>query len=361
MSPSSPLDDMKPSSDRSTQSALAALLKQARQYAPRSSLLRSVAHAPAHAAPGEIWLTQSTEGETGEAEEPLTVLLLDRFEGGSGEPTLFTSAPIFCEPGMAGPTDAILPREILGFEAGIAFASAGSILSKSLAKCEGALPEEWITRLSVFFDYVRGRRETLPPGTVVGAPYIDENDPAFVFRENLTDQMHVLATPVLEWVAAAEPSAVPGWFSRAFVTLKERGVAASKSVGEMWEECRFPIPLPNLRLEMPSLGGAALIGMAAYGFTPGLSRHFWRLAVGDTGAVLLLEKCRTPVDAFAVEVLTDPNNRIEGSEVLDTLGNVVATIAGGKSGASFGLEENSMLLLLRDGTLVPLRDITKAQ
>jgi hypothetical protein len=361
MNPSSPLDDMKPTSDHLKQSALAALLEKARQYAPRSNLLCVVTHTPAQAVPGEVWLTQSNEGENGEAEEPLTVLLLDRFEGQTGEPTLFTSVPIFSEPGMASPTDAILPREILGFEAGIAFASAGSILSKSLAKCEGALPEEWITRLSAFYDYIRGRKETPPLGTVVGAPYIDENDPAFVFHENLTDQMHVIATPVLEWVAAAEPSAVPGWFSRAFDTLKERGVAASKSVSEMWEECRFPIPLPNLGFQMSSIGGVGLVGMAASGFMSSVPRPFWRLAVGDTGAVLLLEKCRTPADAFAVEVLTDPNNQIEGSDVLDTAGNIVATIAGGKSGAPFCLEANWMLLRLRDGTVVPLRDIPKAK
>jgi tetratricopeptide (TPR) repeat protein len=183
--------------------SIAAFLQQARQYTPRTRQIRAVAHTPAQAAPGEVWLTKAPGTVEGEPEEPLTVLLLERFEGDAGEPTLFTGAPIFNDPRMAGPADAVLPREILGFEAGIAFASAASLFAESLVACEGALPEVWITRLAAFYGYVRGVAKSPPPEVTTGAPYIDENDPAFVFHEDLAEQMQALATPALEWATAA--------------------------------------------------------------------------------------------------------------------------------------------------------------
>ena len=365
--PSYPEDDMKPSPDSLKQAALGALLKYTQQYAPRANQLRAVAHTPAQAAPGEIWLTQTNEGANGEPEEPLTVLLIERFEGEAGEPTIFTSAPIFSNPRMAGPSDAVLPREILGFEAGIALASCSSNFAESLVTCEGALPADWTSRLAAFYQYVRGIAEGLPPGVTTGAPYIDENDPAFVFHEELTEQMHALSGQVLEWVTTAESSEVPGWFSTAFESLKERAGALAESANEWWEACAFPITLPRAGFGMSSLGAGhsipgwvGLIGMAAQGLMSGAARHFWRLTVGDTGAIVLLEECRTPTGAFALEVLADPNNRIEGSDVLDAAGHVVATIAGGKSGAPFRLEDNRLLLRLSDGRIVPLSEITKA-
>ena len=183
--------------------SIAAFLQQARQYTPRTRQIRAVAHTPAQAAPGEVWLTKAPGTTDGDPEEPLTVLLLERFEGDAGEPTLFTGAPIFSDPRMAGPADAVLPREILGFDAGVAFASAASLFAESLVACEGALPEVWITRLAAFYGYVRGVAKSPPPGVTTGAPYIDENDPAFVFHEDLAEQMQALATPALEWATAA--------------------------------------------------------------------------------------------------------------------------------------------------------------
>lgn len=191
-------------SDASPDSALAAFWQQARQYAPRTRQLRAVAHTRIQASPGDVWLTQPPDAAGGEPAEPLTVLLLERFEGEGGDPTLFTTAPIFSDPSVAGPADAVLPREILGFEAGIAFASAASVLGESLTNCEGALPEEWISRLTAFHDYVRGRATNPPPGIVTGAPYLDENDPAFIFHEILAEQMQALAIPALEWADAPE-------------------------------------------------------------------------------------------------------------------------------------------------------------
>jgi hypothetical protein len=183
--------------------SIGAFLEQARQYTPRTRQIRALAHTPAQAAPGEVWLTKAPGTADGEPEEPLTVLLLERFEGDPGEPPLFTAAPIFSDPRMAGPADAVLPREILGFEAGIAFTSAASLFAESLVACEGALPEVWITRLTAFYGYVRGVVKSPPPGVTTGAPYIDENDPAFVFHEELAEQMQALATPALEWATAA--------------------------------------------------------------------------------------------------------------------------------------------------------------
>jgi len=195
---------MKPTSDASQQSALAALLQQAQQYKPRTRQLRAAASVPVEAAIGEVWLTKALDKAEAEPEEPQTVLIIKRFEGDVGEPTIFTAAPIFSDPRMAGPADAVLPQDILGFEAGIAFASAASILPESLVTCEGALPEDWIYRLAAFYDYVGGIAQDPPHGVTTGAPYIDSNDPAFIFHEDLAEQMQALAMPVLKWATGVE-------------------------------------------------------------------------------------------------------------------------------------------------------------
>ena len=196
-------------SNASPDSSVAAFWQQARQYAPRIRQLRAVAHTRAQAAPGEVWLTQSPDVADAKPAEPLTVLLLERFDGEDGDPTVFTTAPIFSDPSVAGPADVVLPREILGFEAGIAFASAASLLEESIVACEGALPEDWISRLTAFHDYVRGRATNPPPGIVTGAPYLDENDPSFIFHEILAEQMQALATPALEWATTPESDETP--------------------------------------------------------------------------------------------------------------------------------------------------------
>ena len=352
-------DDMKPFS-------IAAFLQQARQYTPRTRQIRALAHTPAQAAPGEVWLTKAPGTADGEPEEPLTVLLLERFEGDAGEPTLFTGAPIFSDPRMAGPADAVLPREILGFEAGIAFASAASLISETLVACEGALPEVWTSRLAAFYGYVRGVAKNPPPGVTTGAPYIDENDPAFVFHEDLAEQMQALANRALEWATGATAIEVPGWFEELVKTVRD----VTETVSERWKECAFPVPLPMPGLGMGALGGASssILGFIGWGAAmavrglvsgaaPSAGRPLCQLAVGDTGATVLLGQCQIPAGAFGLEVLADPNSRLQGANVLNAEGQVVATIAGGKCATPFSLEGNLLLLRLSDGTLAPLKEV----
>lgn len=362
-------EDMDSAPDRSKQSSLAALLQRAQEYAPRTNKLSAAPRPPSQPARGEVWLTKASETVESDPPEPMTVLLLERFDGDANEPTLFTAAPIFSNTRMAGPADAVLPREILGFEAGVAFASAGSLLPETLVSCEGTLPEDCTADLVGFFDYVRGVEEDPPIGVLTGAPYIDENDPAFVFHEELAEQMQALATPVLERLTEVESSEVPGWFSTAFEALKGK---TTESANEWWEACAFLIyppkstglagldagatVVPGLRA---FLVGAEAVGMAAHGLRRGVKRPFCKLSVGNTEAIVLLQACRTPTGAFGLEVLADPEHRIEGADVLNASGQVVATVADRKSGEPFRLDDNRLLLRLREGEFVPLRRITE--
>ena len=358
---------MKPSSDREKQSALSALLQRAGQYSPRANQLRAVAHSPAQASPGEVWLTQTPATANGEPDEPLTVLLIERFEGADGEPTIVTGAPIFGSPRMAGPTDAILPRVILGFEGGIAFGCSGSILTQNLAACEGALPEDWTSRLVAFYAYVRGVTAKPPAGVTTGASYIDKNDPAFSFHEDLAEQMQALAIPALESATAEETDKAPRWFEELVSTIRD----VTRTVSDLWEQVAFPIPLPAPGLGLGAVRGlgSSILGVVGVGAVIGARWLFsgrapsdrWplcQLAVGETGATVLLQQCATPEGTFVLDVLRDPENRLQGSEVLDAAGHVVATISGGKSDRPFApVEGNVLLLRLSDGTFAPLKEV----
>lgn len=138
-----------------------------------------------HGEPGEVWRMQSV-CTTDEETEPLMVLIIDRFEN------IYTAAPIFSYPEMAGPNDVVLPKEIFGFEACISFSAAASVSRESLMFREGFIPEDWVTKLNKFHAYILGK-EIKPTDIMHGASYIDENDPAFVFHEELAEQMNSAA------------------------------------------------------------------------------------------------------------------------------------------------------------------------
>lgn len=299
-SPSHQADPMNLPSDASPDSALAAFWQQARQYAPRTRQLRAVAHTRAQASPGEVWLTQLPDVVDGEPAEPLTVLLLERFEGEDGDPNIFTTAPIFSDPSMAGPADAVLPHEILGFEAGIAFASAASVLGESLMTCEGALPEDWVSRLTAFHDYVRGRATNPPPGIVTGAPYLDENDPAFIFHEILAEQMQALATPALEWATADE-----------YLTEAQNDpVSLSR---QQIETC--PIMKPTGRRPGYMLSSLAELALAASSAVSPTAVEV--LLVGEAGRIELFEQMGQP-GFYRARVISDPLKELDGAEIISS-------------------------------------------
>lgn len=316
-SPSYQADTMNPPSDASPDSALAAFWQQARQYVPRTRQLRAVAHTRTQAAPGDVWLTQPPDLADGEPAEPLTVLLLERFEGEDGDPDVFTAAPIFSDPSVAGPSDAVLPHEILGFEAGIAFASAASVLGESLMTCEGALPEDWISRLTAFHDYVRGFAAHPPSGIVTGAPYLDENDPAFIFHENLAEQMQVLATSVLPWalnelVMSSESSTIQAYTP---ATASHLGLAASSD---------FP---------------AAVVEV---------------LHVGEKARIKLIEQPGEP-GVYRARILEDPLNELNGGEIISSVKNAILATLSATAGSAKFSGKDGILVRRADGRLLGLR------
>lgn len=340
---------MNPSSDPSPDRALAAFLERVGPYVPRTPQLVPVSHPPAQAKIGEIWLTQAATN-SGSSEEPLTVVLLERFAGKPGKATLFTAAPIFSDPHMAGPSDIVLPREILAFEAGIAFESAGSILSENLRECEGALPENWASKIAAFRDYVLGRAENPPEGVTIGAPFVDENDPAFIFHEELAERMQPLAELALAWGEGTALVTVPEWAISLFGKAKQLGHSLSADLSEHWEELTEwweerarPILIPS-----------PAYGMAADHLDAGRPRFGAAFRVADSDARIGLVECVSPAATFALTVFADPNHSIEGAEVLDGAGQVVTKISDGKAASTFPLADGLFLLRLSDGTLAAL-------
>lgn len=337
---------MNSSSNPPPDPALDAFLRRAAEYVPRASQLLPVAHAPADAVPGEVWVTHAEEEE-----EPLTVILLERFEGERGNATLFTAAPIFADPEMAGPFDVVLPRELFGFEAVIAFDSAGSLLSDSLQECKGALPQDWTSRLIAFHNGLVGGVETplvkltgVEPsfvGLTTGVPFIDEKDPAFVFHEELAESMQRLAELTLAWGTAVV--AVPDWAKKLWEQMRAMAQDATAELDEWWEAVARVMFRPPLAY-----------GMGAHGPDAGRARQMRELRVGDTGAQIGVVECVAPAGAFALTVFADPGRALENAEVLDGSGQVVTKVLGGKAVSTFRLADGVFLLRLADGTLAPL-------
>lgn len=296
---------MNPFSDASPDTALAALLQQAREITPRTHQLRAVKHSSDQALPGEVWLTQTTDEANGEPAEPLTVLLIDRFEGEVGEPSLFTAVPIFSDTRMAGPADAVLPQEILGFEAGIAFASAGSMLAENLVRCEGALPEDWTSKLIAFDEYVRGGALNPPSGVLTGAPYLDKNDPAFVFHEDLAEQMHALATSALEW--ATKPDAETALLA-----------GPAKEASKAAEQLNAPVT---------AAASNELALAASTEVTPGFGEI---LQFGEHGARIRLSGQTGRRGIYRAKALDDPSHKLAGASLITREGVILAAFKPGE-------------------------------
>lgn len=325
---------------------------------------------PNLAAPGEIWRVVETDQQTEDQDySPInphcsTVLILKREDDLPGEHIAFRAAPILTDIRYCGVEDAIFPREIFGYEAAVACGCEFTLTSKELDRCEGVLPDEWFDRLADFAAWMEAEEgeatPAFPPFLKTGRPFTHTEDPGYKFHSNLATNLQPLMATVLDWAAAAESSEVPGWFNR----LRERAGVLAESASELWEACAFRVTPPKPGLGIPLIGATpfgvgfgAVVGMKAHGLRAGAARPFWHLAVGDTGATLLIEQCHSPAGTFALEIIKDPNNRLEGAEVLDGAGHAVATIVAGKSNVPFALEGDLLLVRLGDGTLPPLNEV----
>jgi hypothetical protein len=152
------------------------------------------------AMPGQIW---STLPSSNDSDESLThwVFVLGREL--LNESLILRVAPMFTDTVMADHQDAILPPDILGFDAAFALGLTVSTCSSVLNRCVLELPREWTTRLLGFERFVDGRSETRPSGLESGIPYVDQLDSRIAFHAELLAELdylqqslgHVLAEP----------------------------------------------------------------------------------------------------------------------------------------------------------------------
>jgi hypothetical protein len=142
------------------------------------------------AMPGQVWRTRPPEQVPEEEAITHWVLVLGRqlFH----ETPVYRVAPMFTDTVMADPQDAVLPPEILGFEAAFAFGLALSTTPAALDSCVATLPVEWSVRLLHFGRCVDGSSRDRAEGIDSGIPYLDELDGRIEFHAELLAELAYL-------------------------------------------------------------------------------------------------------------------------------------------------------------------------
>ncbi len=156
------------------------------------------------AMPGQIWNTLPASPDPDEALTHWVLVLGRELFSGS---VIYRVAPMFSETEMGDHQDAILPPELLGFEAGFAFGLTFSTASHTLNQCVLELPEEWTARFLEFERFVKGRSKTCPDGVETSIPYIDHLDSRIDFHSELLAELDYLQESLGAIVGSEESGA----------------------------------------------------------------------------------------------------------------------------------------------------------
>jgi hypothetical protein len=154
------------------------------------------------AMPGQVWRTKPSPDVPEEDALTHWVLVLGRHL--LHETPVYRIAPMFTDTVMADPQDAVLPPEILGFEAAFALGLTVSTTSEALDSCVLTLPREWADRLLGFGRCVDGRSQDRIDGIDNGIPYIDELDGRIDFHAELLEELGYLQSATARFLAEQE-------------------------------------------------------------------------------------------------------------------------------------------------------------
>ncbi len=332
------------------------LLTAAKDSPPHPRLLILSTGVSDSARPGEVWVA-SADGEAGQSpaksEGTLVLVVFDTgMESRLGR--VWRVAPVFAEIELASCEDAILPSRVLGWEAGIALGCESPVAQESLKRCVGHLPEEWRLRIDAFRHRLDDESVPFPAGILTGRPFTDERDPGFLFHESLVQRMTELMEPVVRESLA--PAALP--LARVSEWMREEWrnwMAAARQIGHTaqhstqglldWAEGRlasfdFPTLAPaGFRADDGRRSGDVLIA---------------EFRVEDSGALFHVVREIPTKAELMLQVLEDPSGSLEGAEIVNVDGGILARVQNGLSSNPFDVTDGYLLIRLASGCLATL-------
>jgi len=154
------------------------------------------------AMPGQVWRTKPSPDVPEEDALTHWVLVLGRHL--FHETPVYRIAPMFTDTVMADSQDAVLPPEILGFEAAFALGLTVSATSEALDSCILTLPKEWSDRLLQFDRCVDTRSPDAVEGIDNGSPYLDGLDGRIEFHTELLEELGYLQRTTARFLVEQE-------------------------------------------------------------------------------------------------------------------------------------------------------------
>jgi hypothetical protein len=332
------------------------LLTAARDCPPHPRLLVPSVGVSKSARPGEVWVASSggVAGQSpAEAEGTLILIVFDTgMDSRLGR--VWRAAPVFSEVELASCEDAILPSRVLGWEAGIALGCESPVAQDSLKRCVGHLPEEWSRRIDEFRQSLEDESVPFPAGILTGRPFTDERDPGFIFHESLVQRMTELMEPIVREAltpAAAPLAQVSEWMREQWrnwmAAARQGGRTAQDSTQGLldWAEGHLA------SFDFPTLAPA---GFRADDERRAGDVQVAEFRVEDSRALFHIVREIPSKAELILQVLEDPTGSLEGAEIINVEGAMLARVQNGLSSNPFEVTDGGLLIRLASGCLATL-------
>ena len=313
---------------------------------------------PAHnaeiATVGDVWVVGEPSARDLENDEPFWVVLVEQAPADHRGRPVWRAAPVFNEIELATNEDAVLPRRIMGARVGIAFGCEAPISTASFRRFVGHLTDEWRGKILCFRQRLDDSSIPMPEGLQTGIPVVHPQDPAFNFHENLAARLEPLMRPILtdalSSVTVEEPATTP-WlqaeWQRVVTAAKQTGKQAEEIIGGMTEWVRRFTAC--LGLAPPSLAGFRADDGRRVGDV-----QVAEFRVEDSGALFHIVREIPSKAELMLQVLEDSTSSLEGAEIINVDGDLLATVRNGLSSNAFEVTDGWLLIRLASGSLAPL-------
>lgn len=282
----------------------------AKRYTPPSTQLTTTKACPKRLVAGQLWECRATV-ETG---VPLRVMILEIIPKASDGIDALLVAPLLQDSCLAGPGDAILPREVMGHRLAVAADLAASCTRTALKLCLGRIPANWAQQIHTLTLYLEGNCDN-PPHLERGLDYVDEQDLRLQHHQSIAKAMTILQESLLTALTHAchQFAAHNPPIASATVTAKER-------FAKWVHDCRG-----MMDALFPSEPEYAL---AAKGHSKGPLASM-RLLAGRGRIRLTVSRCLDAPNRLAIEADKDPDLVLENAVLLDSTGKVLGRIRKG--------------------------------
>lgn len=310
---------------------------------------------------GDVWVVappeddRATAGIDEEVEcEPFRVVLVEEADLRCQGLPVWRAVPVFEEIEHATDEDAVLPRRAMGGRVGLAFGCEAPVPVSAFRRFVGRLSPEWTAAVLEFRRSLEHDAAVkVPRGLQTGIPATHPLDPAIRLHDTLIARMEPVMRPVLAEVFGEAPAdaRVPlpltDWlreqWKRACATADRITTAGADTIADWARPLMVPLP----RVAAPA--GFRADDQMALGGGVGVE-----LAVPSIDALVLLAQEDAALPDWQFQVLEDPDGALEGAQVLDPDGRVLATIHDGGGDRAFTVEQGWLLLCLGNGELAQL-------